>query len=111
MKKVILLLCLVVFMSSSLGLYCEALPTYTPYEKNEFPIWTYKLRRAESLFFGSLALTLPVASLGYSLAVNYLGAPAASSDINALLLQAGIASIISAGISLADYIIGEVQGK
>jgi hypothetical protein len=99
-----------IFLSSSLPVFCDALPAYVPYEENEFPIWTYKVRRAESLFFGSMALTLPVAALAYNIAVNYLGATSASSDINAFLVQVGIASSLSAGITLADYIIGEVQG-
>ena len=110
MKKALALFFLLIFLASSMPAFCEALPAYAPYEKNEFPLWTYKVRRAESLFFGSMALTLPVAVLAYNIAVNYLSAPPASSDINAFLIQLGVASSLSAGISLADYIIGETRG-
>ncbi|AEV28188.1 hypothetical protein SpiGrapes_0330 [Sphaerochaeta pleomorpha str. Grapes] len=110
MKKAFALFFLVIFLASSMPAFSEALPTYVPYEKNEFPLWTYKVRRAESLFFGSMALTLPVAILAYNVAVNYLSVPAASSQINTFLIQLGVASTLSAGISLADYIIGETRG-
>jgi hypothetical protein len=111
MKKGLALFLLMIFLISGTPLFSEALPTYVPYEKNEFPIWTYKVRRAESLFFGSLVLTFPIAVLSYNVAVNYLSFSEASSDLNALFLEAGIASALSLGISIADYIIGEVQGQ
>ena len=34
---------------------------YEPYTEEEFPIWSHELRRAESIFFGSLVITFPVA--------------------------------------------------
>jgi hypothetical protein len=111
MKKGLVIFLLLIFLFSGTPLFSETLPAYVPYEKDEFPLWTYKLRRAESLFFGSLVLTFPIAVLSYNLAVNYLSFSEASSDLNALLLEAGIASALSLGISVADFIIGEVQGQ
>ena len=37
---------------------------YEPYTEEEFPIWAHELRRAESIFFGSLAITFPLSMGG-----------------------------------------------
>jgi hypothetical protein len=109
MKKTMTVLFLLSAALSVAPLPATPIETYEPYTEEEFPLWTYKIRRAETLFFGSLAITLPVASLAYSVAVNYLSFSAADSDIDAFLLKLGIAASLSASISLADYVIGEVQ--
>lgn len=109
MKKTLVLMLLLLFCLSLFPLASESLPAYEPYQENEFPLWTYKLRRAEILFFGSFVLTMGVASLTYSLAVNAGWAPPAKDAITALLVQGGIASVLSLGITVADYIIGEVE--
>ncbi len=111
MKKTLLLLVLLLFCLSLFPLASESLPAYEPYQEDEFPLWTYKLRRAEILFFGSFVLTMGVASLTYSLAVNAGWAPRAKDDLTALFIQAGIASGLSLGIAVADYIIGEMEAE
>ncbi len=100
---------LLLFFLSLVPLASESLPAYEPYQEEEFPLWTYKLRRAEILFFGSFVVTMGFASLTYSLAKNAGWVPEAKDDLTALLIQAGIASGLSLGIAVADYIIGEVE--
>lgn len=82
---------------------------YEPYEEEEFPIWTHELRRAESIFFGSLVITFPVAMGIYALAEN-LGMPTPSEDYQKVLQQALIAGGLSLIIAGTDWIIGKVSG-
>lgn len=110
MRKVfawLLILCLLM----PLPLASESLPSYTPYEMDEFPLWTYKIRRAETLFFGSLVITLPVSALLYRLALSTDLLPAEDDQLSQLLVQASIAASLSLGISVADYVIGEIGGN
>lgn len=108
--KLCIVLC-IVLVCSLFALPAEQLPAYEPYQEHEFPLWTYKLRRAETLFFGSMVITLPVASLLYSLAVNSNLITPPSGELNSFLIQGGIAAGLSLGISLADFIIGEVGNR
>ncbi len=101
----ILLLLLLVF---PLQLSADQLKSYEPYEEEEFPLWSYKVRRAETLFFGSLVITLPIAALLYRVAVETDIITTPSSELQGFLMQGSIAAGLSLGISLADYIIGEV---
>jgi len=109
MEKTLLIMVLLLFCLSLFPLASASLPAYEPYQENEFPLWTYKLRRAEILFFGSFVLTMGVASLTYALVVNAGWAPPAKDALTALFIQAGIASGLSLGITVADYVIGEVE--
>lgn len=84
---------------------------YAPYGEKEFPIWTMKLRRAESLFFGSMVITLPVSMALWSLLQNYELVPNTYTAMENFLIEMGIASGLSLGISTADWIIGEVRGE
>lgn len=108
-KKTLFLLVLLMFCFSLVPLASASLPAYEPYQEDEFPLWTYKLRRAEILFFGSFVITMAVASLGYNLVVNAGWVPRAKDDLSALLIQGSIAGGLSLGIAVADYIIGEVE--
>lgn len=111
MKKTLFIVVLILFCCSLVPLTSASLPAYEPYEEEEFPLWSYKLRRAEILFFGSFVITMAVASLSYSLVVNAGWAPEAKNDLTAVLIQGGIASGLSLGIAIADYILGEVGEK
>ncbi len=84
---------------------------YTPYEEQEFPEWTHKLRRGEIIFFGSLALSFPLVVLTYNLSVNNFGAPPIDDPNKRLLIQLGAASAVALTISLTDFIIGEVKDE
>ena len=81
---------------------------YEPYTEEEFPIWSLELRRAESIFFGSLVVTFPVVMGVYSLASS-LGMQGPSEEYQQVLIQAGIAAGLSLIISLTDWIIGKVS--
>ena len=84
------------------------LPDYEPYGVNEFPEWSMKLRRGESLFFGSLAVTMPITVIGYNFADGKIfNGPTDSTT--AVLYQLSIAATLSFGIALTDYILGEIQ--
>ncbi len=108
MKKTLFVVVLILFCCSLVPLSSASLPAYEPYQENEFPLWSYKLRRGEILFFGSFVITMAVASLGYSLAANAGWAqPAKDDPLTALLIQGGIASVLSLGIAVTDYILGE----
>ncbi|MDY0288431.1 MAG: hypothetical protein RBR15_06365 [Sphaerochaeta sp.] len=108
MKKALVLMMLLLFCLSMLPLYSTTLPAYEPYQEDEFPLWSYKLRRGEIIFFGSFVITMAVASLGYTLVVNAGWAPPAKDALSALLIQGGIAGGLSLGIAVADYMLGEV---
>lgn len=83
--------------------------TYEPYQSGEFPQWAYELRRGETLFFGSLVITFPMVVLGWN-GINLMGGDLPTSPaFETTLKQAGVACVLSLGIAIADWIIGEVQ--
>lgn len=81
---------------------------YEPYEEEEFPLWSYELRRAESIFFGSFVITLPVSMLCYNLA-GQLGAPISADMTTGTLHSAAIAGGLSLAIAGIDYLIGALS--
>ncbi len=104
MKKCIACILLVVFSITILGA-----ADYEPYRIDEFPEWSVKLRRAETLMFGSLPITIGVTGLAYSTA-QLLGAAKFSQDpFVDTMTVIGIAGGLSLVIAVADYIIGEMQ--
>ena len=80
---------------------------YVPYEAGEFPAWSVELRRAESIFFGSFVIALPLSVGAYAIMKN-AGFPSQSATTEALY-QIGGAVTIAALISLTDWIIGKVS--
>ena len=78
---------------------------YEPYTEEEFPIWSYELRRAESIFFGSLVITFPVAMGVYALGKQF-GMPTPPETYQEVLIEAGIAAGLSLVIALTDWLIG-----
>ena len=107
--SLILVLCLTLSLLPAADGLNVKFPSYTPYEKNEFPVWSQKLRRAEALFFGSLAITFPVSVGAYSLTTTYFPVPVPEANSTQVLQQAAIACGISVLIVLIDYIIGEIR--
>ncbi|HHU88344.1 MAG: hypothetical protein ACOXZ2_00975 [Sphaerochaetaceae bacterium] len=104
MKKVIALLLIAVF---SLQMVVAA--DYEPYRSDEFPQWSIKLRRAETLFFGAIPLTLGATGIVYSVARSF-GAGQLHTDSNKeTLALLGIAGGVALIVALTDFIIGEVQ--
>ncbi len=110
MKKVAIILALLIFCVST-PLFSESfkLKNYEPYTVEEFPEWSIKARRAESLFFGSLAITMPISLLSYSVGVNTGIISSSSDDMSQLMYQVSFAAALSLGITLTDYILGELE--
>lgn len=104
-KKVIIVLILTVVCFTSV--FSLDLKDAEPYEKIEFPKWALDLRRGETIFFGSLPLTVPVTFLVFSIAENGVQEDKKWS----FWAKMGVACGISAAISVTDYILGKVSGK
>ena len=82
---------------------------YEPYTIDEFPTWSLKMRRGETILFGSLPITLSVAGLSYSVALG-LGAPKFSNNpFKESLAVFGIATGLSLIIAITDFILGEMK--
>ncbi|MCH3916346.1 MAG: hypothetical protein LKE40_02480 [Spirochaetia bacterium] len=81
--------------------------TFEPYKAEEFPSWAVKLRRGESLFFGSLAFSMPVVTLGYGVGVSAGLLSYPDDDLQLLKQELVVAATISLFIAVTDYIIGE----
>lgn len=103
MRRVIACVLLVLLLAQPL------LADHVPYDPLEFPQWSIKLRRAETLAFGALPITLGVVGLGYAAARSFCS-PAFSVDpLEDSLALIGVASALALAVALADYIIGEMQ--
>lgn len=100
---------LLLFVMLCPPVFADAELSYEPYGEEEFPIWTMKLRRAESLFFGSMVITLPVAAIAWGLMESAGWVQA--DGIQEFGFQMLMASGLSLGIAGADWIIGEVRGE
>ncbi len=83
---------------------------YEPYEEGEFPSWAMELRRADTIFFGSLAITVPVSALCFELA-NQLGAPGLGNTSVRLWSEIGTAVGLSLVITGIDWILGMMEKK
>ena len=106
MKKTIALI--LIFSILALPLMADPIQyEYEPYTEEEFPIWAHELRRAESIFFGSLAITFPLSMGAYAL-VTSLGVQGPSEPYQQALIQLGVAAGVSLIIALTDWIIGTV---
>lgn len=81
---------------------------YEPYEEDEFPIWLSEIRRAESIFFGSMVITFPLTVAGYSVASAF-GAPIEGDEFSLFWQQLGIASCFSLAIAGIDWLIGYIS--
>ncbi|MFA7671788.1 MAG: hypothetical protein WCY53_05985 [Sphaerochaetaceae bacterium] len=102
MQKGIIIIVLLIFSS-------QLIFAYEPYKIDEFPQWSVKLRRAETIAFGSLPITVAFVGLGYSAARSFGAPPFYNDPLKDSLAVIGIASIFALGIALADFIINEVR--
>jgi len=82
---------------------------YTPYSKDEFPQWSLKLRRAETLLFGSLPITLGMTSISYAAAISLGASPFYNDPTKNTLAIIGVAGGLSLLVAITDYILGEMQ--
>jgi len=108
MKRATIVL-LISMLCTQIG-FSATIPTvYEPYKNDEFPTWSVKLRRGETLFFGSLPITLSLTGFSYSLAQG-LGSGTLSNDpFQESIAIFGIAAGLSLIITLTDYILGEME--
>ncbi len=69
MKKIIILMFLMIFLSSNIFSQesQKSTDTYIPYDPSEFPSWAHDLRRFEIVFFGTIPFSFLYASAGYSI--------------------------------------------
>ena len=103
MRRAILIL--LIFLLS-FSLFAEPIEfEYEPYEEDEFPVWLSEIRRAESIFFGSMVITFPLTMAGYSIASS-LGADITDDQFSLFWQQIGIASCASLLIAGVDWLIG-----
>ncbi|NLZ77813.1 MAG: hypothetical protein GX911_07590 [Spirochaetales bacterium] len=105
MKKAVAVL-MILLILIPVNLFSEPLAGYEPYEEGEFPLWTYRIRRAETIFFGSLVITFPLSILLHGVARSAGIIPPGSGEMNDLLAQAAIAGALSLGVSVADWVLG-----
>jgi len=105
MKKPIIIF-LILLILIPVNLFSEPLEGYEPYQEGEFPLWTYRIRRAETIFFGSMIITFPLSILLHSAARSAGIIPPQASEVNDFLTQAAIAGVLSLGISVTDWALG-----
>ncbi|MDD3997394.1 MAG: hypothetical protein WC129_07805 [Sphaerochaetaceae bacterium] len=106
------LVCLILLVAFSCNLFCapaSLIQSYEPYTEQEFPSWSKTLRRSETIFFGSLPISLTVASLGYSAALALGTPPIAPTTAGETIAMFSIAAGLSLIVALVDYILGEIQ--
>jgi len=77
--------------------------SYKPYSYSEFPEYAHDIRRAETLFFGSLPITYAASMLTLSAIDLFVG------DINSVPLQLGVTIGVSLSIVMIDYLLGLKQ--
>ena len=81
---------------------------YESYEEEEFPLWTIELRRAETIFFGSLVFTVPIASLILNLMSNQ-GIINFENNTQSALVTLSSAAGLSLVVSAVDWILGKME--
>ena len=101
MKKIVLVLMVLLMITSSLFSVPQE------YTADEFPQWSLHLRRAETLFFGSLPLTFAITSLSYSLLTSFGVPEISSTDVGETLFLFSTAAALSLTIAVTDYYLGK----
>ncbi len=113
MKKIIIFAAVVLFFSQIL--YADPQnstgntdKSYELYVYEEFPDWMHKIRRAESLFIGSIPLTFAAVSLVGNVINGYTSTPLTQPDY---LIRFGFSAAISAVLVIIDFILGELENE
>lgn len=81
---------------------------YESYDEEEFPLWTIELRRAETIFFGSLVFTVPISSLALGLMSNQ-GIIIFENNTQSALVTLSSAAGLSLVVSAVDWILGKME--
>lgn len=108
MKRATIVL-LIGILCAQIGFSATMPRAYEPYGIEEFPTWSVKLRRGETLFFGSLPITLSFTGLSYSLAQGFGSGTFSNDPFQESLAIFGIAAGLSLIIAITDYILGEME--
>lgn len=111
MKKIIavlLLISIIFSLSAETITHSSFNYKYESYEEEEFPLWTIELRRVETIFFGSLVFTVPMASLALSLMSNQ-GIINFENDKESALVTLTSAAGLSLVVSAVDWILGKME--
>ena len=103
MRRIVAIVMLLILCTSPL------VADYVPYSADEFPQWSIKLRRAETLLFGALPITLGMTSLSYAAALSLGASPFYDDTFKDTMAVIGIAGTLALVVAIADYIIGEMQ--
>lgn len=80
--------------------------SFTPYEDGEFPNWSLDLRRAETIFFGSYVITMPVAAGSIAL-MNNLDM-LSMDNRQQVFATIGVATGLSLFIAGLDWMLGKI---
>lgn len=102
MTRRVLAVSFLLFILNSFSMFGEDLPLYEPYEEQEFPQWLHDLRRAESLFIGSL----PIAYGAVTLTCSLFETGERTLTTDDYLTRLAYASMLSGALVLADYLVG-----
>ena len=108
-RTVVCIILLVVFSCNLWAAPASLIKSYEPYAEQEFPQWSKTLRRSETIFFGSLPISLTIASLGYSAALVLGAPPIATTSTGETIAMFSIAAGLSLVVALVDFILGELQ--
>ena len=81
---------------------------YESYDEEEFPLWTIELRRAETIFFGSLVFTVPISSLALGLMSNQ-GIINSENNTQSASVTLSSAAGLSLVVSAVDWILGKME--
>ncbi len=110
MKKIVLMV-IIMLLVSQIVFSSTTVKTiaYEPYQRNEFPEWSHKLRRGETLLFGSLPITLSITGISYSVALGLGVGKISANPLQESLAILGIAATLSLIIAITDFIIGEIS--
>ena len=111
MKKIIaliLIISLVFSLSAETITHSSFNYKYESYEEEEFPLWTIELRRAETVFFGSLVFTVPISSVAIGLLSNQ-GIINFNNTTQAALVNLSAAGGLSLVVATVDWVLGKME--
>ncbi|MCI7606403.1 MAG: hypothetical protein MSS69_06555 [Spirochaetales bacterium] len=111
MKKIIaliLIISLVFSLSAETITHSSFNYKYESYEEEEFPLWTIELRRAETVFFGSLVFTVPISSVAIGLLSNQ-GIINFNNTTQAALVNLSAAAGLSLVVAAVDWVLGKME--
>ena len=104
-KRFLLVVLFLIFVFPSPLFAATVLPTYEPYQDDEFPSWLKKVRRLEVITLGATALSYPIVGIFAK------EGPFDDSTMKGFWAKFGLSAGVGFLIAITDLIIGEVQEK